>query len=701
MKTKYLGLFLLLFYFNFSCSRFQIIEKQNEVKRTPSALKSSRCSSLLQSIFDKTGRKSELKLRFSALEKSLMESNESLPKLGELLSELQGDAIKFNDEGHLNQLSKLQNKFLEFTQDAGDGSFDFETVRKSWVKQRNKFVATEVKARAKHENALDTKFKLLMKQATPPHQKQWDGASKSLKRKAVISYIAKLNLSSELSTVEKKELRYFSFWFLKNKLDEAYDNNALEEILASELTNFNKVFKKLSRSEKRELEVFGKKTYLKLFNKLSIKSFKKISKNEVFKEDALVYLRLFSELEPRFEERSFFKWLIDNEALGKKRLSEVKRISEEEGFSLDIGKILRDSYHNFAPFQGRALIDDAGIVDKSKESVKKYMGRIKGAVRDCKNLDCVREKSSSSWFALFKSDFYKRELSCLGRNPVVLKSMVMDMGLVWGGFSLYYKANRDSFQRAPYEVIMSGILASPIIAEANCRASFKNHTPFGGPLPKSEVLPSKLKKTKRFLSHLNGVAFKGFATSAGLISLTVGMDHLALAMGESIIKPMNFTEILMLLPVAYLYHGVWMGFKNMTIINPIRHKILPRLAKAIERKYKVKRRPWLLQTGLDFGAYSALASFNNWDYLAIYSTFLFPFVAESFPVGNDIRKNSTLGPKGEVVETYTGEKENGVKTVTKVIEIDGNVQLQSLDIEVPDEIIDKWADEVLKAHEEK
>jgi hypothetical protein len=699
MNNQYLGaVFILLLSLNFSCSTMSKRSSDVDSHRIPSAVEGFDCLTPLQGIFENAGRKGELKARFTKLEGALGENETAISDMGSFLSELQQEVIKLDDNELLTQFTRLQDQLLEYSQKAGEGELDFSTFKESWIKQRDNFLESEAAARAQRESTHQENFYALMKEAPLAHRKRWEAASENTKKKSVISYIAKLEFNSELSAKEKERLRYFSFWFLKNKQEEKYGNKVIEEILQEELANFKKTFEGLSNAQKASLEKVGKSEYLELYNDFSMKPFEELSKRGTLKGDAFIYLRLFSELEPRFEGEVFFRWLVDNDKLGENRVKQLKSLSDEEKVPLELGQILRDSYTDFAPFQSRPLIEDIGFLEKSKERVKNFWDNMKGFTRECADLDCVRKRSRNGWFEIFKGDFYKRSFSCLGKNPVVLKSMIMDMGMVWGGLYLYYKSNPESFQRFPYEIMVNGMIFGPVMAEANCRASFKNQVPFGGPIPSKEILPNGWKKSLRYLSSMQGVAFKGFLASAGLLGMSIGFDHLALAMGEAIVKPMGLNEMIMLLPIAYMYHGIWMGFKNLAIVNPIRHKVIPRLAKAIERKSKVRGTYWILQTGMDFGAYSALAAYNNWDYLAIYTALLFPYVAESFPAGTDLNRSSTIGPRGERIEVITGENENGVRTETTVVEENGTVRVDSVDVEVPDDVIDSWADQILKAN---
>jgi len=697
MKITTLGIVLLLLSLNFSCATSRSREA-TVISRVPSAIEGFDCLTPLKGIFENAGRKGELKARFSELEKALGNNQTAISDMNDFLSELQLEVIKIDDNELLVHFTKLQDQFLKYTQDSSQGELDFSPFREAWSRQRDSFLDSEVVARSQRESAHQKNFYTLMKEAPLAHRKRWEGASERIKKKSVISYIAKLEFNGELSLKEQEELRYFSFWFLKNKQEESYGNRVIEEVLEEELSSFRDVFSGLSKAQKADLERVGKTAYLELYNDFSMKPFEELLNRGALKGDAFIYLRLFSELEPRFEGEAFFRWLVENDKLGENRIKQLKSLSDNEKVPLELGQILRDSYTDFAPFQSRPLIEDVGFLERSKERVKNLWDNMKGFTKECEDLDCVRTRARNGWFEVFKGDFYKRAFSCLGRNPVVLKSMIMDMGMVWGGLYLYYKSNPDNFQRFPYEIMVNGMVFGPVLAEANCRASFKNQIPFGGAIPNKEVLPNGWKKSLRFLSSMQGVAFKGFLASAGLLGMSVGFDHLALAMGEAIVKPLGLNEMIMLLPIAYLYHGVWMGFKNLALVNPIRHKVIPRLARAIERKSKLKGTYWFLQTGMDFGAYSALAAYNNWDYLAIYSTLLFPYVAESFPAGTDLTKTSTIGPQGETIEVYTGEGENGVRTETTVVEKDGVVQVQGVEVEVPDNVIDSWADQILKAN---
>jgi len=473
----------------------------------------------------------------------------------------------------------------------------------------------------------------------------------------------------------------------------------MEQLYHREFSRFQESWAKLNKKQKKEMELFGREQMLDIYNELSGFRLTKQTSEKELRRGTLTLLKLFSDLEPEFRNRDFLEWMFKKGELSPAKLREAIDIAESNGFDLKLGDFLRQSYKKYASFQDIPLYKNKEEVGGLKEKVSFFWQAFKKEAPSCDTLDCVNAKSRSMWSDLFSAKYYKDSFSCLAHNPLVLKTMIMDLGLIWGGLYWFYKDDEEGFQRFPYEMIVNGAIFAPIMAEANCRASFKGALPFGGKIPKDEVFAGGLKRFGRAVKNWKGVAFKGFLSSVGLLSFSMGFDHLFLAMGESIAKPLVLNDVILLLPITFLYHGAWMSFKHLAIINPMRHKILPRLAEKLTKKLGGKFPFLATQTLLDLAMFKAIMYGSQWDYLLIYQNNLLPYVMGSFTAGATLEHKREISPTGETLDTYEGVSESGISSHMVIKEEEGKIQLQSVDADVPEDTLESWADEVLKGIE--
>ena len=176
----------------------------------------------------------------------------------------------------------------------------------------------------------------------------------------------------------------------------------------------------------------------------------------------------------------------------------------------------------------------------------------------------------------------------------------------------------------------------------------------------------------------------------------MGFDHLFLAMGHSIAKPLALNDLIVLMPLTFLYHGAWYGLKNLAIINPMRHKILPKLASILTRKKGRNLNFWMVQTGLDAAMFYALISYNEWEYVEFYHEKLLPFITGAFTAGVTLDHKREISKDGRTLDSFEGVTEDGVATHTVIEEDEGQISLESVDANVPDNELERWADEILK-----
>jgi len=649
--------------------------------REPASISSS-CFSIIKNIFSKTRPEEELGSRFKIVQ-ALIEKGEGREELSLFIDDLQERVMKIDNEELTNKwmkLERLKSRFIE--------TGEFQSVASRWSDARDEFIVLfgEVR-RGKSERVIEQRVEELSEFANLG-EKSLNDLKEVEKRDLFFKFLGAKEYSTDLGLGSSEELRYFSFWMLKE--GDWAKKETVQKFYQDELFRFRKAFSKLGKGHKRELENEGQKAILSEYNRIAGKSITP----ESFTEDTLELLVLYKGLDRNFDFDGFYKWLIENDELGESRVKSLSQLRRKEGLEeINVGLALRDSYQRYAPFQEIPIIEDKSIVDKTMEKAKFFWQKFKREAPECTTLECFNKKGRSGWGKLFSSRYYQEKFSCMAHNPVALKSMVMDLGLIWGAIYWSYRGKEEEFQRFPWEIIVNGAVFAPILAEANCRASFKGHLPFGSMIPESAL---SAKPVGRFFKNWRGVAFKGFLSSVGLLTMTMGFDHIFLAMGESIAKPLGLNDMLVLLPVTYLYYGAWMGMKHMAFINPMRHKVLPRLSKAIAKKVGIKKAYWPLQTGLDFGLFQALVLYGQWEYLTVYHAELLPFVTGTFTAGVALEHKQEISKEGVTTHTYTTENENGIRTETEIIEENGKVKVESVDVDASDTSLDAWADQILK-----
>ena len=94
----------------------------------------------------------------------------------------------------------------------------------------------------------------------------------------------------------------------------------------------------------------------------------------------------------------------------------------------------------------------------------------------------------------------------------------------------------------------------------------------------------------------------------------------------------------------------------------------------------------------------ALSEYGRWDYMIFYTSILMPFVQQNFTAGTDLEHTEALKEDGSVTHTFIGQsEESGVTTEVVITEdkSEGTVKLESVDMDVPEDTLDSWADQVL------
>lgn len=698
IKTTSLIILTLLALLGPSCSR-KVVNLYSF--REPAASGSTdSCSSIFNGLLREMRPENELKEQLQVL-KSKLGRNEGLEDFQKISDDVVADAASYEDEAFSEVAVRFHSLYTEFSESRASNA----GLPEGFLERYEGTVATYLQKRrelrpGKSAFRNQEHFEMLRFMEDFPNKKLSD-VEVDRRFDELMRFIAFKKFTQTTTETDREEFQAFVWWVSKNKnlLERDPESTSFDSFFRQNFPQFQESYKKMRKKDKSTLREAGKEAILERHNVLSLKEFPSDYSSDDFKADALLYIRAFADLEPNFEEERFLAWLFKEGELSPTKLRELKSLAEKEGFELQLGDVLRQSYRKFAAFQDNPPFSDKNLLGQAKEKAKGIFDGLKKEAKECENLDCVSKKSLEGWGELFKLRYYKSSFSCLAHNPLVLKTMVMDMALVWGALLWHYKANEEAYQRFPFEIMVSGAVFAPIMAEANCRATFKGSLPFGTSLPKDEVFASIIKKTGRTFKAWRGVAMRGFLASAGMLGMTIGFDHLFLAMGHSIAKPLALNDLVIMMPLTFLYHGAWYGVKNLAIINPMRHKILPRLAEILTRKKGKNLNFWMVQTGLDAAMFYALISYNEWEYVEFYHEKLLPMLTGVFSAGVSLEHKREISPDGRTLDTFEGVTEDGVASHTVIEEDEGEIKLDSVDVEVPDNELERWADEILKGLE--
>tara|TARA_Y100000780_G_scaffold159130_1_gene144258 strand:+ start:148564 stop:150750 length:2187 start_codon:yes stop_codon:yes gene_type:complete len=681
------------------------------------------CFSVFGEVYDETSFSHKALNRLTKLEEELIAnpSSEKQLEVEEYLTDLRGKVLSYESPTLQDSWMSMMSTFQQYKYSGSS----FDSFRSNWNQYKKDFF--------NHWRNTEKEDLIKASEQVSKIEEEAEAVVKELKTEE-IEAIEMVNKRSSIiqglwakaqnadDEISQDELKEFTYWVFAKADFESLDGDHIYDNINLWLKEYREVAKHMSKSTRKQMVTDGKKNLLTLHNQVTKKFVDDLVDADELKKQSLIYIQLFSLLEPRFNKDGFTKYLFDEEFFSEESLQYYRGIRKAEGIDVDLGMILRDQYQKFAPYQDRPPVVNKSFAEVTIERTRDLWDKLSKGQKSCADLDCYNKQARNGWLEIFKLRSYKKAFSCLGNNPVVLKSMVMDLGIMWGGLTWFYYQNPESFQRFPIEIMINGAAFAPVMAEANCRASFKGDLAFGTQIPEKEVITNALTKTNRVFGKLKGVALKGFFSSVGLLSLTTGFDHLFMALGHKVVTPLSINDMAALLPISFLYHGVWLGVKNMAVINPIRHKVIPRLANALAKKTGLSKAYWPLQTGLDFGAYHAFATLGKWDYLVFYSAVLLPFIKDHFAVGNDLEHKEELIREDVVEHTYTGTSDTGVKTEVVIIEdkngiaeagvVDGTneapigdempvstprgtVEVKSVEVEVPDNVIDSWADSIL------
>lgn len=496
--------------------------------------------------------------------------------------------------------------------------------------------------------------------------------------------------------------KLFKAWVItrKSEIPQGQYQN-VGELYDDFFEQFKNATSSLKKAQKSEILEKAQQIQFETYNRLQNIQVKQFENHEDFITKAHLMISSYGSLDPNFRTQSFFEHLSYNRILNEDFYAKQVSKQTENNELITLGSILNNKYAGFAPY----AVDNKKNVDlslpkKLRNKVKETIGKTKNDFKNCDSLQCYLNSIRTHYLGMTKAHFYKRNFNCLASNPFIIKSMVMDVSIIVGSLVVYYYTD-DDMERFPWEMVANTFLFTPIMGEANCRASFKSPLNFGEALAKEEVFASRALKAKRFGAKLKDLSIKGGIATLGLLGFTYGFDQLYMAMGYEIENHQGLTEIAMVLPFMFTYYAVWNNVKGLVFQNPIRHKLIPKIARIFENKTKIKGSYIFTQTGLDLGAFYGLSMYHNWEYLAFYKNTLEPWWRKT--IGLDKENSSEIEVEIEESENeieVTTTHQNGIETKA-VLEKTGEntVRLKEVDLDIPTPILEEYVEKSVMPQE--
>ncbi|MCP4913573.1 MAG: hypothetical protein GY909_10675 [Oligoflexia bacterium] len=493
-------------------------------------------------------------------------------------------------------------------------------------------------------------------------------------------------------------------------------NKSLKEVYEELKDTFTDAVKTLSKKDKEELFDLSKQVHLQKYNDLTRIEIGSIENAKDFRDYTYQLMFHFRKIEDRFKDFDFEeKWLRERKFFSEDNFEGIKSAAGDSNKT--IGELLEKEYVNFAPYSEIPLKVDKKLTDRMKDGMMAVVGRVKDEVDSCKTPTCIAKRIKDKITPIFSRDFYSNKFSCMVKNPLVIRNMVIELSIAWSAIIIYYKENQELFERFPYELIANGAVFAPIMNEANCRASFKGNLSFGRLATKAEVFPANSTRLARYFGNLKSLGYRGTLSTIGLITFTWGFDQLALAMGQAIARPLDMSEMMKVLPFLLLYNGVWNNVKGLAFINPIRHKLIPRFAKAFQKRFKLPGTSLLMQAGLDFGFFYYISKYNSWEYLSYYKEKALPALMgmfgltqveeeeerenTDFVTGREVTVTDEVVNEDEDSITYERSLSNGVETkLVMEKQADGSIRIVEVAVDAPDEVIEEAVDAIVMEPQE-
>lgn len=521
---------------------------------------------------------------------------------------------------------------------------------------------------------------------------------------------------TKFSTDSSKEIDAVDFnkWFQTHldDLDEIISSNAkfeegIDEMLPMykkwhEKNGFSfKNISKIKKSKKAKLvDKLTAETAVVDYNKIVEKNLASYSSYEQFIEDATSSISSFHIIEENFQGDDFLRWLSENDLLSRDFYRNIKtKVKDDQ----TMGDFLSGNYSTFLPFSKKPLGPKRSIREKVQDAIVGMFNKKRSVLEACgDDADCVARESRTFFEKLFGMERFKKSFSCLRHFPQARNAMYVDFVTTWAMLGYIYKTNEDEFQRFPWEIATNGLIFTPIMSEVNCKASFQTRNAFGGVID----LAKQPSRVKGFLKSWRRVAGVSLVSGVSLVGLGVAYNELYASMGVPVENTESLQEQMKMLPFMFMWSGVLGGLRNIAITNPLKYKVIPKLAQMIQTKTGVLASGVVGLTAMNFTFSGAGEYYNSWSFNEIWRYHVLPKYLEiagyDHPNDQELNGKTSVSAFDETRDIYITEYESGVTTsvtVEKSYDENGKeyIKIEDIDLEIPDYILEESVRDIQKA----
>jgi hypothetical protein len=520
----------------------------------------------------------------------------------------------------------------------------------------------------------------------------------------------------KLSSDSSKEIDPVEFnkWFRMNATevgDFIERGNRFDETLDDLITPFKKwkedngfSFKNLKKLKKKSPEVIeAEKLVLEAaaedYNKVVNKNLSSYQNYDEFLEDVSSSVSNFHMIEENFQGDDFYRWMSENEILSRELFNKMKSNVKDQD---TLGDFLSGNYSTFLPFSKQPKGPKKSVREKIQDFAYKMFDKKKSVMEACgDDADCIARESRSFFERLIGMEKFKKSFSCLRQFPMARNAMYVDFVVTWAMLGHMYKSNEEEFSRFPWEVATNGLIFTPIMSEINCQASFQTRNAFGG----SVDLTKRLSRTKNFLRSWRRMAGVSLVSGVSLVGLGIGYNELYASMGAPVENTEYLREQMKLLPFMFMWSGVLGGLGNLTVANPIKYKLIPKIATMIQSKTGVAAAGVTGLTALNFAFASGSEYYQSFAFNEIWRYHFLPVFLDiagyDGPNDDDLNGKMTINAFDENSDIYVTEYENGVTTkvvVEKSYDENGKeyIKVEDIDLEIPNYILEESVEDIPK-----
>ena len=430
---------------------------------------------------------------------------------------------------------------------------------------------------------------------------------------------------------------------------------------------------------------------------------KKISSYDTYQEfldDSVAAVSNFHLFEENFQGPEYLRWLSDNELLSENVFRKLKSGAED---NQNLGDLLSNNYLEFIPFSKKPKMPKKSIKEKISNYILDMFSKKKKDIDDCgRDIDCAAEETKSIFQRMIGADKFKKNFSCLRQFPQARNAMYADFAVTWSMLGYLYQSNNENFDRFPWEVVANGLIFTPIMSEVNCQASFQTRNAFGGAIN----IAKQPSKTRSFLRNWRRTAGVGITSGIGLVGLGLGFNQLYASLGYPVENSESLQEQMRMLPFMFMWSGVLGGLKNVAILNPLKHKVIPKLAGLIQSKTGIAAGSVVSLSALNLALSGANEYYSSFSFNEVWRYYVMPkyleIIGYDSPGDQDLNGSTSVEAFDENTDIYVTEYEEGVKTsvtVEKSYDSEGNeyIKVEDIEIEIPDYILEESVSEIPKA----